>query len=141
MDAARLAPLDVKPVSNISAVNFEMGNYVGAAIFAQKALGMLDSEEDSSRSKQTLLLRLARASVYTRNLGTAEKTLKRITGSVDESLLSAWISHTVKLSTQYPKTADFRLRVLDELPRFNPPMYVFLAQVTPRFPNTYEAAG
>jgi tetratricopeptide (TPR) repeat protein len=62
-EALSLNPKDSAPLSNLSAVQFELGNYSGCSIYAEKALKLLNGEEDSNPKKQKLLSRLARAQI------------------------------------------------------------------------------
>jgi tetratricopeptide (TPR) repeat protein len=60
-EAVSLTPMDSAPLSNLSAVQFELGNYSGSKLYAEKVLKLLQSDADSSPKKQKLLSRLARA--------------------------------------------------------------------------------
>lgn len=60
-EALSLTPNDSAPLSNLSAVRFELGNYSASVVYAEKALKLLRGEADSSPKKQKLLSRLARA--------------------------------------------------------------------------------
>ncbi|KAF2120022.1 hypothetical protein BDV96DRAFT_486077, partial [Lophiotrema nucula] len=74
-EAARLAPKDPVPLSNLSAVEFELGNYIGCELFSQKALGLLAASdgEQNENLHEKLLLRSARAKLYSNKLEDAEK--------------------------------------------------------------------
>lgn len=50
MSAAKLAPNDALPIANLSVVNYEMGNYTGAVLFAQRALKLLSESPQQSES-------------------------------------------------------------------------------------------
>ncbi|THZ64282.1 hypothetical protein D6C86_02622 [Aureobasidium pullulans] len=60
-EAVTLSRNDPAPLSNLSAVQFELGNYAGSQLYAEKALKLLQSEADTSPKKQKLFLRLAKA--------------------------------------------------------------------------------
>lgn len=61
--ALSLTPNDSAPLSNLSAVQFELGNYSESISYAGKALKLLQSEANFSPKKQKLFSRLARAQV------------------------------------------------------------------------------
>ena len=60
-EALSLTPNDPAPLSNLSAVQFELGDYSGSIEYAEKALQLLSNEADSNPKKQKLFSRIARA--------------------------------------------------------------------------------
>lgn len=63
-EAAFLAPEDYAPLSNMSAVHFEMGQYNQAVEYAEEALQLLRSEPDDGPKKQKLHARIAKSLLY-----------------------------------------------------------------------------
>ncbi|KAI1498753.1 hypothetical protein F5X99DRAFT_431519 [Biscogniauxia marginata] len=58
-EALKLTPNDHTPLANLAAVQFELGNYSGSTIYAEKAIRLLNDEGDDSPKKQKLLLHSA----------------------------------------------------------------------------------
>ncbi|KAM0811999.1 putative DUF4470 domain-containing protein [Seiridium cardinale] len=87
-EAARLAPKDPRPLSNVSAVKFEMGNYIGAAIFGEKALKILQNDPDPTL-EQKIRARLANSYLYARKPAQAKTAVSEITAENDRDNLSS----------------------------------------------------
>ncbi|EGG07380.1 uncharacterized protein MELLADRAFT_85814 [Melampsora larici-populina 98AG31] len=62
--AAALTPSDPAPLSNLSAVTFETGDYEKSVQFSTDALALLAEEPDDDPRKQKLLTRLTKAKRY-----------------------------------------------------------------------------
>lgn len=110
-EALSLTPNDSAPLSNLSAVRFELGDYPGATMYAEKALKLLSNEADSHPKKQKLLSRLARAQIL--QLQGAAPLISRLETS-DTARNSATIKHgSNRESVTWTK-------LLDEIPRYRP---------------------
>ena len=110
-EALSLTPDDPAPLSNLSAVQFELGNYSESILYAEKALKLLQSEANSSPKKQKLFLRLVRAQVL--QLQDATPLVTQL-ASLDSAHDSATMIHSNRRqSVSWSK-------VLDEIPRYRP---------------------
>ncbi|ROV89746.1 hypothetical protein VSDG_08634 [Cytospora chrysosperma] len=125
-EAASLAPEDYAPLSNMSAVRFEMGRYPDAVEYAEKALQLLKSEPDDVPKKQKLYARIAKSLLYSLDFGKAELAKTAISrldnsysaeGTSVEALQST-IAGVKALWTSVPQEAQLRALVLDRLPRY-----------------------
>jgi tetratricopeptide (TPR) repeat protein len=110
-EALSLTPNDSAPLSNLSAVQFELGNYSGSAIYAEKALSLLQDEADSNPKKQKLLSRLARAQIL--QLKDAAPLTSKLASS-DTAHNSVAIKHGGR------RESVTWTKVLDEIPRYRP---------------------
>jgi hypothetical protein len=103
--------MDSAPLSNLSAVQFELGNYSGSKLYAEKALKLLNDEEDCNSKKQKLLSRLARAQIL--QLQDAAPLIPRLAPSD-----TAHNSTTMKHGSRHDSVTWTRL--LDEIPLYRP---------------------
>jgi tetratricopeptide (TPR) repeat protein len=106
-EAKSLNPHNAAPLSNLSAVFFELGNYATSKMFAGRALGLLQSDDDSSPKKQRLRSRIARTHVLQLRVPTLS-----ILASSDTVHDSAMINHGVR------HESVTWTRLLDEIPRY-----------------------
>ncbi|KAK6066355.1 tetratricopeptide [Seiridium cupressi] len=116
-EAARLAPKDPRPVSNVSAVKFEMGNYIGAAIFSEKALKLLQNDSDPAL-EQKIRVRLAESYLYARKPAQAKTAVSEITAENDRRQLEHSISAIEASDREQPDIKKLRIAVIEKLPRF-----------------------
>ncbi|TIA18147.1 hypothetical protein D6C80_03603 [Aureobasidium pullulans] len=110
-EAVTLSRNDPAPLSNLSAVQFELGNYAGSQLYAEKALKLLQSEADTSPKKQKLFLRLAKAKLLM--LQDAESVASRLDSADSLHKSVAAMSRSKTNCTAWTK-------LLDELPRYRP---------------------
>lgn len=110
-EALSLTPNDSAPLSNLSAVQFELGNYPGSALYAEKALKLLQDEADSNPKKQKLLSRLARAQIL--QLKDAAPLVSKLASS-DTTRSSATTQHGGQ------RESVTWTKLLDEIPRYRP---------------------
>ena len=110
-EAVTLSRNDPAPLSNLSAVQFELGNYAGSQLYAEKALKLLQSEADTSPKKQKLFLRLAKAKLLM--LQDAKSVASRLDSADSLHKSVAAMSRSKTNSTSWTK-------LLDELPRYRP---------------------
>ena len=119
--AAALAPDDPTPLSNLSSVKFELGDYSSAAEYILKALELTRDDTDAAaKKKRTLHERLAKCYVHERRFEQARAISDEIGdgASADGILggleaLSAWAATA---SDEEDAPAHPRL-ILDRLPR------------------------
>ncbi|KAH0285944.1 hypothetical protein KCU62_g7193, partial [Aureobasidium sp. EXF-3399] len=100
-EALSLTPNDPAPLSNLSAVQFELGGYPGSIKYAEKALQLLNNEADSNPKKQKLFSRLARAQAL--QLQNAAPLVSKFESSdtIRNSAIQAgvtWMGDEIKLS-------------------------------------------
>ncbi|KAI0470778.1 hypothetical protein GGR56DRAFT_657542 [Xylariaceae sp. FL0804] len=117
-EAARFAPKDPRPLSNLSATKFEMGNYVGAALFCERALGLFRESPDPTL-EQRIYQRLAKAYVLAKQPAKAQTALSRTTDNEKYSLEQALLA-TQSSYLSPAETTDLWDRVIEDLPRFKP---------------------
>lgn len=118
--AAALAPDDPTPLSNLSSVKFELGEYSAATEYILKCLQLTEDNSDAAaKKKRTLHERLAKCYIHGRRFEQAQKISDEIGdgASADGVLggleaLSAW---TAAASEKDAPT--HRMLVLDRLPR------------------------
>ncbi|KAK3989044.1 tetratricopeptide [Cladorrhinum sp. PSN332] len=125
--AAKLAPNDATPLSNLSSVKFEQGQYSAAAAYIHKALELskdLPLDKAAERKREVLHLRLAKCYLHECRFAEAEQAARQVsdqqfTASVQSTLgvLNAW--RTCESSND--ETVHWR-NVLDRLPRYKTPL-------------------
>jgi len=110
-EALSLTPNDSAPLSNLSAVQFELGNYSASSIYAEKALKLLNDEADINPKKQKLLSRLARAHIL--QLKDAAPLISKLVSSD-----TAHDSATLRYGGSRESVTWTKL--CDEIPRYRP---------------------
>ncbi len=120
--AARLAPKDALPFSNLSAVKFELGDYAGCILFSQKALTLLEEQapEDGNPLREKIYLRLAKAYFYSLRLENSNAVLSSVISEDSRADLSSSISRTIRLRNSYRDEGEFWRLILDRVPRYKP---------------------
>ncbi|KAK8016833.1 hypothetical protein PG993_015022 [Apiospora rasikravindrae] len=115
--AIRLAPTDPRPLSNASAVKFEMGNYMGAAIFCEKVLKLLQSNPDPDL-EQKVRVRMGKSYMLARRPTQAAKAVgTNLDASEDKRQIEQSIQ-AVEVSDQlFSDPAKLRGQLLDRLSR------------------------
>jgi hypothetical protein len=119
MEAARLAPRDPRPFSNVSAVKFEMGNYIGSSFFGEKALKLLQDSPDPAL-EQRVRLRLARSYLHVRKFTQAQDAIRGVTASEDTRQLEHAVRVMAALNTAYPDEKALWSTIIKSLSRFRP---------------------
>ncbi|KAI0010631.1 hypothetical protein F4779DRAFT_577027 [Xylariaceae sp. FL0662B] len=119
-EAARLAPSDPSPLSNLSAAKFEAGDYAGCINAAGKALDLLDSLPNDVL-RQRLLTRSARAYLIGSSLNRAEELLAKIDPGKGREELHDALRGSKEFEAHSPESALLRERLL-KLPRLRPSM-------------------
>ncbi|KAI1820128.1 hypothetical protein F4861DRAFT_88847 [Xylaria intraflava] len=122
IEASRLTPGDPRPLSNISAVKFETGNYIGAALFCESALSLLEKTPDSTLEHK-LLLRLAKAYLLAKQYAKATTAISRIAAVEDREQLEKSVASMQASDLLYPEARKLWSTVLERLPRFRPALY------------------
>ncbi|KAH8897458.1 tetratricopeptide [Thozetella sp. PMI_491] len=134
--AVSLAPDDPSPLSNLSAVAFEKGQYPSAIIYAQKALVLSGSEPEDGGKKQRLYGRLAKCHLHALDLNAAEEMARKLTDSAEkESLLAS--AEGLKRARGTPRGATaYSGKIADRLPRYRP----YLNDTAEYFPVGHDPA-
>ncbi|KAG8417357.1 hypothetical protein J3458_004867 [Metarhizium acridum] len=120
--AASLAPDDPSPVSNLSAVRYEMGDYRGAIAHIREAISLNDPETDNSAKNDKLYSRLVKCFLYVLDLDSAEDTVSRISNSQLRAELDETVGSIKALWVEAPDESILRRQVLDQIPRYKPSM-------------------
>lgn len=116
-EAASLAPADPVPMSNLSAVLFELGRYDEAAEVCRQAISLT---EDSSPLRDKLYLRSAKCFMHNLQPREAREALDRYgQGPARESLEEA-VRATRELQGLYPDMEALRKRIFRFIPRYRP---------------------
>jgi hypothetical protein len=117
-----LAPEDPSPLSNLSAVLFEKGDYEASLAFIDKTLSLSASEPDDSPKKRRLLSRAVKCHLHTVNLTDAENALVSLeaSGSDDVAELRHSLAQMKSLWASAPDPKVLRKQILDRLPRYAP---------------------
>ncbi|KAH7631370.1 hypothetical protein B0T09DRAFT_133956 [Sordaria sp. MPI-SDFR-AT-0083] len=122
--AAKLAPNDPAPFSNLSAVKYEKGEYADAAKFAAKALSLYPDSEAEAAKREKVHVRLAKSYLHDLKLDDASAAAEKVaTDHVRASLLAdiGQLRDVVadSISAASDKTS-MRKHILDRLPQFRP---------------------
>lgn len=111
------------PLSNLSSVNFELGNYAEAAKYARASLELTEKassdDEAATRKKKTLLTRLAKSQLHDCQLGDARQLIDQLGDAELETSLRATIDAVDAWKSSASLKAARNL-VFDRLPRFKP---------------------
>ena len=126
-----MTPNDPTPLSNLSSVKFELGQYAAAILYILKSLSLtaandVEADEAVVRKKKALHERLAKCHIHELRFDDARKTLLEISdhnlqASTRDTLdaLSAW-----RLSGNLKNIERHRKLVFDRLPRLNAHLFV-----------------
>ena len=120
--AAALAPNDPSPLSNLSSVKFELGEYASAAEYILKALQVTQEDDsETAAKKRTLHERLAKCYMHGRKFEQARKISDDIGdgASADAILggLEALNTWTAAASKEGGDALAHRMLMFDRLPR------------------------
>lgn len=116
-----MSPKDAVPLSNLSAVEFELGNYVGCSLFSQKALALLELQENKQDAmQQKICLRLAKAYLHTNKIDEAALVLSKVSPGEARSALERSVSAIQRLQKICPDEKASRKLLLDRIPRYRP---------------------
>ena len=113
-EAVPLVPEDAIPLSNLSAVYYEMGLYTKSIDSVESALRLPSSDE--LRSK--LRLRLIRSLLQVQRYDQADKVFHDPSGQVDDAVLLSTVSHS-KIMSQIGKRQAIS-EIVTQLPRYMP---------------------
>lgn len=117
-EAAELAPEDPAPLSNLSALYFEKGQYEDAVGNLRNALALSKDAPPAGPQIQKLLTRLAKACVLLRDLDGAREAIDKLADDASRAELRDALEATESLWTAYPDISVFRKQVLDRLSGF-----------------------
>lgn len=119
--AALLAPQDASPISNLSAVKYEMGDYRAAITYIQKATSLAFSGTDTDDAKKDKLYsRMAKCYLHLLDVHSAEEAISAIGDGHVRAELQESAESIKALSGESPDEALLRGHVLDRLPRYKP---------------------
>jgi tetratricopeptide (TPR) repeat protein len=126
--AASLAPDDPAPLSNLSSVQFELGNYDEAARLIQRSLALtkdVPGDEAADRKKQMLYARLGKCYMHDSKFEEAREVVEQVTDNELKAALGATIDVLAawRSSSSSRDQATHRSLVFDRLPRFKPYLY------------------
>jgi Flp pilus assembly protein TadD len=125
--AFALAPNDPTPLSNLSSIKFEQGQYRIAVEYILKSLSLAstkDAEADEAalRRKRTLYERLTKCYMHESRFDEAGKIVDEI---ADEKLKKA-VRSTLDALTAWTSSAknldEYRRTIFERLPRFQAPL-------------------
>ncbi|KAI0884846.1 uncharacterized protein GGS22DRAFT_189057 [Annulohypoxylon maeteangense] len=119
-EAAALAPLDPFPLSNLSIANFEAGKYAQCIHFSNKALELLNADDqDTSIARHKLLVRKVKACLHLSLLDEAEKLLRELGSSKESENLRNSVRAMNEFKTHSTSSKLLR-EVILQLPRLRP---------------------
>jgi len=116
--AQSLTPEDPAPISNLSAVKFEMGQYEEAAALAVKALSL--SKDSAPDRKDRLLSRLSKSYLHANNAHEALSAAERMTEGKDREVLLADVRLMLDSEPQQLNKVTLRKNIVGTLPRYRP---------------------
>ncbi|KAK6829509.1 hypothetical protein PG987_010093 [Apiospora arundinis] len=116
--AVRLAPMDPRSLSNATAVKFEMGNYIGAAIFCEKVLKLLQNAPDPDL-EQKVRVRMGKSYMLARRPAQAAKAVGTLLeASEDKQQVEQSIQAMEASDTLFSEPAKLRREMMERLSRF-----------------------
>ncbi|KAK5692669.1 hypothetical protein LTR97_010982 [Elasticomyces elasticus] len=116
--AAELAPSEAAPLSNLSAVYFELGRYDESYAAGTSALRLLADDNESARQK--LYLRRAKSSIHVLKFRQAKEDVTRLASSNDKTALEACIRVSESSRARVPDAKAAHKKIILELPRYKP---------------------
>lgn len=114
MTAAKQAPTDPIPFSNLSAAEYVMGNYSGSILFSQRALVLLGDQSPHHDLREELLNRLSKSYFFTLDLDSAKRPCPYVLFQNESFLL---LEECLQLS---PEPRKLREMILKRVPRYRP---------------------
>ncbi|EFY95072.2 tetratricopeptide [Metarhizium robertsii ARSEF 23] len=118
--AASLAPHDPSPVSNLSAVRYEMGDYKGAIAHIRDAISLTVPETDNSAKNDKLYSRLVKCFLYLHDVDSAEDAVSSIGDAHLRAELDQAVGSMKALLAEAPDESVLRRQLLDRIPRYKP---------------------
>ncbi|KAJ3534692.1 hypothetical protein NM208_g7439 [Fusarium decemcellulare] len=118
--AASLAPHDSSPVSNLSAVRYEMGDYRGAITYIRDALSLNVAEADDNVKKDKLYGRLAKCFLFLLDFSSAGDAITGIGNGHLRAELYESVESAKALWVEVPDESLLRRQILDRIPRYKP---------------------
>ncbi|KAI0842144.1 hypothetical protein F5Y06DRAFT_284960 [Hypoxylon sp. FL0890] len=116
---ARFAPQDIRFPANLSSVEFEMGNYVKAASYIERALSLVDTQSDFTMVQQ-LHVRLVKAYLLTHRFNEARAAISNITAEQDRRLLERSLQGLETATSLYRNKKTLQSQIIERLPRYRP---------------------
>ncbi|OCL14552.1 hypothetical protein AOQ84DRAFT_308742 [Glonium stellatum] len=120
-DACAAAPEDPRPLSNLSATHFEVGDYRESIKTAQHALTLLHSRSDPLASR--LQTRLAKAYILRRRYKEALEALD--SSEPQDRAMTDAIERTNITLQEVGDVSNYRMKIINTLPRYLPMMQDF----------------
>ncbi|KAK8851162.1 hypothetical protein PGQ11_013641 [Apiospora arundinis] len=126
--AVRLAPTDPRPLSNATAVKFEMGNYIGAAIFCEKVLKLLQNAPDPDLEEK-VRVRMGKSYMLARRPAQAAKAVGTLPeASEGKQQVEQSIQAMEASDKLFSEPAKLRREMMERLSRFK-----FVVQDEPEY--------
>ncbi|KAM3430865.1 hypothetical protein MY4824_007438 [Beauveria thailandica] len=116
--AASLAPQDAAPVSNLSAVKYETGDYDSCITYIKQALALSAAGTNDAGRNDTLNARLAKCLLHLRDFSSAKDALLAIGNQDLRVELSESLKSALKLQAAVPDECTLRRQILNHVPRY-----------------------
>ncbi|KAM3512042.1 hypothetical protein MY11210_004302 [Beauveria gryllotalpidicola] len=134
--AASLAPQDPAPVSNLSAVKYETGDYKSSITYIKQALALYAAGTKDAGKNDKLNARLAKCFLHLRDLSSVNDALAAISNQDIRVELSESLESALKLQAAVPDEYTLRRQIFDHVPRYKS----WLANVAEYYPSGHDQA-
>ncbi|KAM0738037.1 hypothetical protein ACQRIT_007513 [Beauveria bassiana] len=134
--AASLAPQDPAPVSNLSAVKYETGDYKGSITYIKQALALSAAGTNDAAKIDKLNARLAKCFLHLRDFSSARDALLAISNQDLRIELSESLESALKLQAAVTDECALRKQILNHVPRFKS----WLSNVAEYYPSGHDQA-
>jgi tetratricopeptide (TPR) repeat protein len=125
--AAQLAPEEAAPWSNLSAAYYELYDYQAYDNACTEALNRLsDKAQDIPAKQQKLYLRQSRARLTTLHVDEAKAAVGRLPHGQEKLDLVRSLVTCQAIGIEAKDRESYHRRLILELPRYKPKMYVFV---------------
>ena len=118
--AAKLAPTDPAPLSNLSAPLYELADYEGCDAACNSALALLEDASQDAASKQKLYIRQVKARLNRMQVGEAEEAARLIIEGQQKSGFLHTIEYLKSIQKEVKEPKELHTRLILELPRYKP---------------------
>ncbi|KAG6008119.1 hypothetical protein E4U21_005001 [Claviceps maximensis] len=116
--ASLLAPNDPSPISNLSAVSYETGDYEGAIGYVRQALLLPSPEQHEHVDKDKLYHRMAKCFLHLRDLTSAKDAISSIRNADLRKKLTATVESVDALRDEVSDESVLRKQILDRVSRY-----------------------
>lgn len=125
LEAHNLVPNDPKPLSLLAAVELELGDYKATISYAKSALSLLGDEKEDAARKQKFFLRLAKSYILSRQLVECRQIVPKLSSKQERDTIES----SLALNEPESDLPSLRTKVLDELPRYRPALYILCVKI------------